>query len=136
MAELILELVIEFVLQAVFEVLLEVGWRGLGGAGRTAIGVGAATAFRLVAGFVLTALIAASVGWWRGESVGSLGWGWWSALAVAVVAGIFSIVRVVRPAGPRPSTRASLTWWPASRCAWFALTNGMFAAFYALAATR
>ena len=131
--EILFELVFQLVIEVIGEALVEAGWRGAHGATRDALGLKTPSTAQRVIGLILTVLVAAGVGFWRGSVVGGLGWGWWFAVVVAVLAGIAAIVRVWWPAGLRPDRWASLTWWPASRCLWFAMANGAFVVSYAIA---
>lgn len=132
--EIILEFLFEIVLEVVFEVgiqaLVEVGWRST----RDVLGAEEPSWLRRVVSFVLAGAIAVALGWWRGTTVGGLGFGWWSTLAVAVAATIAAAIRLARPPGPRPAAWAILRWWPAARCAFFAVTNACFVVSYAVAA--
>jgi hypothetical protein len=130
--EIIFEIVIQLVVEIIGEALIEVGWRGAHGATRDALGLRSPSTAQRVLGLVLTVMIAAGVGFWRGSVVGDLGWGWWFAVTVTVVATAGALVRVLVPAGPRPPRFAALNWWPASRLAWFAVANGVFVVTYAL----
>jgi hypothetical protein len=111
---------------------VELGWRGAHGATRDALGHHQPNTAQRVIGLVLTGAAAVALGAWRGLAVGGLGWGWWVALLVTVVAAAGALYRVTRSAGPRPRRWAALRWWPLERCAWFAVANGMFLAAYAV----
>ena len=129
--EILLEIVVEILFEVVGEALVEIAWRGADGATRDAIGVPVASGRQRAIGLVVTTVVAAGIGYWRGVTVGELGWGWWFAVAVVVVTSTAAVMRRRRPAGPRPIRWAALTWWPAARLAWFAVANGAFAAAYA-----
>lgn len=128
--EIIFEIIFELLFELVFELLIDTGWRGV----KEAFGEQQPSWIRRVIGVVFVTLIAGAVGSWRGTEVGGLGWGWWVTLVIAVLATIATLVRWVRPAGPRPASGAALRWWPAARCAWFAIANAVFVIAYAVAA--
>ncbi len=130
--EILFEILFEIVFEAVGEALIDASWRGADGATRDALGLAPPSTARRVAGLVLTMIVAAGFGLWRGLVVGELGWGWWFALAVTVVATCGALLRLRHPAGPRPARRAALRWWPAPRLAWFAAANAAFVVAYAI----
>ena len=133
--EVIFEILFQIVFELIGELLIESGWRAADGATRDALGMQQSSAARRWLGLGLTTLVVAGIGAWRGTVVAGLGWGWWFALAVTVVAAGAAAWRMFRPAGPRPARLAAVTWWPVGRCAWFAVANGLFVVAYAVAAS-
>jgi hypothetical protein len=132
--EFLFEILFELIGEVVIQGLVQAGWVGSCEAGSDAFGFSNEPLARHWAGLTLTMLVTAGFGVWRGFAVGSLGWDWWTAAAIAVVAAGATAFRLSNPAGVKPERWSTLTWWPKGRCAWFALANTSCAVAYAVAA--
>ena len=132
--EVIIELLLEIVLEGLLQLVFEAGWRGADGAARDAVGAARHSHARQALGLALTTAAAVVIGMWRGDAVDGIGWGWWVAVAIGIVAVGGAVFRTFHPAGPRPVRNATLTWWPRRRCAWFAVANAAFIAGYTFTA--
>jgi hypothetical protein len=131
--EFLLGPILEFLFGLLFELLNEVVFKAVGRTLRRAFGDRTVERVSMGAALVVVCGIAAALGWWRGEQVDGLGWGFWVAVAVGAVAIVLAVVRIWRPAGPAPESWRVLLWWPAARCIWFAAVNLAFVVAYASA---